>query len=173
MIHLKNLKPYMPDDPVKKELCESINAIFYRSDDGNDWYEAIPLFKSDAYKIKYNQSGVICSINQDASAICPEDGSVVEVKTLPDGCDISGAWVFANGKITRRIPGKEELISLAEQKKQDLLQFASQKIAPLQDAVDLDMATPVERESLMTWKKYRVEVNRVDVSAASWPVQPE
>ncbi|EAB1658520.1 tail fiber assembly protein [Salmonella enterica subsp. diarizonae serovar 35:k:e,n,x,z15] len=60
----------------------------------------------------------------------------------------------------------------AEGTKNRLLQIASEKIAPLQDAVDLDIATDDEKTQLDKWKKYRVLVNRVDTSNPDWPEQP-
>ncbi|EOM6987716.1 tail fiber assembly protein, partial [Escherichia coli] len=48
-------------------------------------------------------------------------------------------------------------------------------IAPLQDAVDLEMATDDEQALLLAWKKYRVLLNRVDTSTApdvEWPAVP-
>ncbi|EHI6097437.1 tail fiber assembly protein [Salmonella enterica] len=60
----------------------------------------------------------------------------------------------------------------AEETKSRLLQMASEKIAPLQDAVDLDEATDKEKASLLAWRKYRVLVNRVDTLNPDWPEQP-
>ncbi|ECE9969979.1 phage tail protein, partial [Salmonella enterica subsp. enterica serovar Glostrup] len=60
----------------------------------------------------------------------------------------------------------------AEETKKQLLQLATDKIAPLQDAVDLDEATDDEKARLLAWKKYRVQVNRVDSSNPVWPEQP-
>ncbi|EPB7806492.1 tail fiber assembly protein [Salmonella enterica] len=57
----------------------------------------------------------------------------------------------------------------AEGTKSRLLQMASEKIAPLQDAVDLDEATDKEKASLLAWRKYRVQVNRVDTLKPVWP----
>lgn len=70
---------------------------------------------------------------------------------------------------------KEQLIAEAEQKKQMLLSEAAEAIAPLQDAVDLDIATDEEIALLKEWKKYRVLINRIDTSTApdiTWPVKP-
>lgn len=50
--------------------------------------------------------------------------------------------------------------------------MASEKIATLQDAVDLDITTDDEKAQLDKWKKYRVLVNRVDTSNPDWPEQP-
>lgn len=52
---------------------------------------------------------------------------------------------------------------------------ANQKITPLQDALDLNMATDEELAQLKAWKTYRVLLNRVDTSTApdvDWPVAP-
>ncbi|EBZ2196330.1 tail fiber assembly protein [Salmonella enterica] len=60
----------------------------------------------------------------------------------------------------------------AEETKSRLLQMASEKIAPLQDAVDLGLATDDEKAQLDEWKKYRVLVNRVDTLNPDWPEKP-
>lgn len=51
--------------------------------------------------------------------------------------------------------------------------MATEKIAPLQDAVDLGEATDDEKARLLAWKKYRVLVNRVDTTNPDWPKKPE
>nr|WP_309484686.1 tail fiber assembly protein [Candidatus Pantoea persica] len=53
---------------------------------------------------------------------------------------------------------------------------ASARTQPLQDAVDLDMATEAEKAQLVVWKKYRVLLNRGDISKApdiEWPEAPD
>lgn len=113
--------------------------------------------------------------------------------TLPDDLVSVESKVFAefsgtppDGKVRGVLKGKpawvdippltyEEAVAAAEADKQYLLSEASEAIAPLQDAVDLDMATPEEEALLKAWKKYRVLLNRVDTSTApdiTWPVKP-
>ncbi|MBV7311531.1 tail fiber assembly protein [Morganella morganii] len=78
--------------------------------------------------------------------------------------------VHINPPVTR-----EQLIAEAEARKQALIAEANAAIAPLQYAVDLDMATHEEESLLKEWKKYRVMLNRVDTSTApdiDWPVKP-
>ena len=73
-------------------------------------------------------------------------------------------------------PTKDELISVAETQKQHLLASATAAVAPLQDAVDLGMATEAEIAGLQEWKKYRVLLNRIDTSIApdiDWPSLPD
>ncbi|EEW0700445.1 tail fiber assembly protein [Escherichia coli] len=53
--------------------------------------------------------------------------------------------------------------------------LASEHIAPLQDAVDLEIATEEETSLLEAWKKYRVLLNRVNTTTApdiEWPTVP-
>ncbi|HAI7318257.1 TPA: hypothetical protein HJW14_003540 [Escherichia coli] len=63
----------------------------------------------------------------------------------------------------------------AEEIKNNLMQVASEHIAPLQDAADLEIATEEEISLLEAWKKYRVLLNRVDTSTSQdieWPALP-
>lgn len=56
---------------------------------------------------------------------------------------------------------------------------ADAAIVPLQDAVDLAMATPAEAELLAAWRRYRVALSRLpqragwpQLAASDWPPQP-
>ncbi|MFD0707097.1 phage tail protein [Photorhabdus luminescens] len=72
-------------------------------------------------------------------------------------------------------PTKEELIFIAESQKTQFISLANEKITPLSDAVELDIATDEEMLLLKEWKKYRVMLNRVDTSNApeiDWPIAP-
>ncbi|MBD8791210.1 tail fiber assembly protein [Pseudomonas syringae] len=52
---------------------------------------------------------------------------------------------------------------------------AGQQIATLQRAVDLDMATEIERQALEAWSRYSVLLNRTDTTAiaVAWPQSPD
>ncbi|EMV7654251.1 tail fiber assembly protein [Escherichia coli] len=70
---------------------------------------------------------------------------------------------------------QEELVVQAEREKASLLKQATNSIAPLQDASDLGIATDEEIKQLTDWKKYRVQLMRVDTSKApafEWPTTP-
>ncbi|MCB5650333.1 tail fiber assembly protein, partial [Bifidobacterium breve] len=54
----------------------------------------------------------------------------------------------------------------AEEKKARLIQEATDNIAILQDAVNLEIATNEENSQLDSWRKYRVLVSRIDTSTA-------
>ncbi|WP_241649679.1 tail fiber assembly protein [Rosenbergiella collisarenosi] len=66
-------------------------------------------------------------------------------------------------------------IDRANSEKAQRLQQATDTINPLQDAVDLEMATDEEKTQLTAWRKYRVLLTRVDASTApdiNWPQAP-
>lgn len=72
-------------------------------------------------------------------------------------------------------PSVAELKAEATATLSALMAKANAAIAPLQDAVDIDDVTEAERTSLTAWKKYRVALNRLDLSAApdiAWPAYP-
>ncbi|MBX4132287.1 tail fiber assembly protein [Frischella sp. Ac48] len=60
-------------------------------------------------------------------------------------------------------------------KKNRLISEASNQIAYLQDAVDLEIATDEEKTVCAAWKKYRILLNRINVNDAPnivWPEKP-
>lgn len=65
----------------------------------------------------------------------------------------------------------------AMQRRDELLQVAAIRIAPLLDAQDLGKATDEEAARLQAWKLYRIELNRIDKQEGfpaliNWPIAP-
>ncbi|MFZ4219696.1 tail fiber assembly protein [Enterobacter ludwigii] len=80
-----------------------------------------------------------------------------------------------NGRPTLSEPVVDPVV-VAEGTKRKLLAEAREKIAILQDAVDLGMATEDEKFHLIEWKKYRVLLTRIkpeDAPEIEWPVKPD
>ncbi|BBG58878.1 tail fiber assembly protein [Providencia rustigianii] len=78
-------------------------------------------------------------------------------------------------EITNPPPSKEQLIAEAEYQKQALLNEATVAISPLQDAIDLNIATKKEMTSLKAWREYRIFLNRINASntlSIIWPQKP-
>ncbi|MEB2773283.1 tail fiber assembly protein [Citrobacter koseri] len=178
MQHIKNLKTYTPGDEDSLFLMNEHGAEFFISDDGRDWYKSQSDFSPDTLKIAYDEAGIIRCISNDVSAIYPRDFSIVEVKATAKNkmADISGEWVFKDGKIQPRQYSQNELTEQAEAKKAELLSAAAAAIAPLQDAVDIGEATEEESALLLEWRKYRVLLNRIkpaDAPDIHWPEVPD
>lgn len=104
----------------------------------------------------------------------PEDINATQVEPTvdyPKWDTASGAWV------TDEVAKLSAQTAEAAAKIQQLLSTANDKISPLQDAVDLAMATTDETASLTKWKTYRVLVNRVSMQSGypasiDWPQTP-
>lgn len=183
MKHIKffSLAHATPEQLDTYENIEGDRPQILISEDGQDWYECQKLFSDETIKIMYDAQGVIRSMVTEripergntlaVSMLFPVNCSVVEVNSIPDGCDISGAWLYLEtGEIMRN-----SAFDL-QQAENDLMQRMSEvnkTIAPLQDAVDLGMATEVEEVSLTAWRTFRVLLSRVDISTAPNVVWPE
>ncbi|MCS2166540.1 tail fiber assembly protein [Scandinavium manionii] len=77
--------------------------------------------------------------------------------------------------VTDEVVQKAAVVAAANATKSELIKSASEQIEPLQDAVDLDMATDDEIARFNEWRKYRVLLTRVDTSTAPaivWPDMP-
>lgn len=79
--------------------------------------------------------------------------------------------VLADPKIPE--PSPEEMKMMAEGKRQSLMDTTATAMVPLQDVVDLNIATEAEKRRLEEWKFYRVQLLRVDMEKPVWPVPPE
>lgn len=112
----------------------------------------------------------------EAEFTVPDNQQLVNITDIIEPPGIG--WSYSKGVFTAPPPPErshDELVADAEQQKSALLTAANNTIAPLQDAVDLDIATDSEQSQLLAWKKYRVLLNRVDTSAApeiEWPTPP-
>jgi len=98
---------------------------------------------------------------------------------IPENADPLVGWVYEDGEFSPPPPPtEEELEAIAGGHRAALMVWASQQIAPLQDAVDLEEATTSEQAELKAWKQYRISLNRLDQQPGwptdiQWPVAPE
>lgn len=153
--------PAFSTDIAPPSASEGFIAVF--NSDSNKW----SLVEDHRGKIVYSiHSGEATTINQLGAL--PDD----VVSIAPEGHFMKWdgrKWVHDTES------EKMALITQATQQKESLLAMAASKIAPLQDAVDLDIATAAEAALLLAWKKYRVLVNRVDTNQTAvinWPDRP-
>lgn len=118
----------------------------------------------------------------DAAGSWPDDGVAITEdlwRELLDG-QANGKVITPNGNDLPYLsdpppPSHDELVSSAVIMKSEMMKEASIQISTLQDAVDFDMATDEEAQALISWKKYRVLLNRIDTSnpPVNWPDKPQ
>lgn len=98
----------------------------------------------------------------------------VDITALPEQPDIN--YRYSDGVFTAPVTDAENAELIASSRLAAETDEASRVIAPLQDAVDISIATDEEITRLAKWKRYRVELSRIDTSKApdiTWPVRPE
>ncbi len=149
-----------PDAP---ELSDSHDKAVCRSVEGKCW-EIVPDYRG---KIAYD---TLTRTQQEITEL----GELPKTLTLKQPATDFDKWDGTKW-VTDNVALKANQIEQAEQRRVTLLRHANESIALLQDAVDLDIATEVEKSALLRWKKYRVMLNRVNISLSSdieWPEQP-
>ncbi|HFT7470971.1 TPA: tail fiber assembly protein [Enterobacter hormaechei] len=145
-------------------------GLYFQDVHGRDWYETLTGWKG---AVSLDAGGIVIAYEKDVSYLGMEEGrNVYEVdpQNVPD--DVLGNYKYSNGVFEDIRPNAE---TLAEQKRELLMVEANLAIAPLQDAVDLGIATDSEYAQLLDWKKYRVRLNRIKMDSATdiqWPEVP-
>ncbi|HCR4035330.1 TPA: tail fiber assembly protein [Morganella morganii] len=166
------LRPLIGQSYANEDSLPPLNALRIEPDFKEGF---CPCEKDGAWINIPDYRGVTAYDKETARAVIIDD-----VGELPDNLTtiapdvefpkwVGDKWV-TNGKVK-----KENDTAAAEAKKQGLLAEAAVIIDPLQDAVELEMATPEEESALKEWKKYRVLLSRVDTSLGSdvaWPIRP-
>lgn len=176
MIHLKNFTQYTPESDEEKNIQEKFNAIFMRAETGEDWYSQIDKFDDNSYKVKYDSNNIIVAISQDASALCPLDGSVIEMESLPQGISLDGSWEFADGVLKKRQKTIDDLIRDASMEKSNRLNYAQGKIGIWQSELQLGIINDDDKKKLIDWIGYIKKITSIDVNSApdiEWPPTPE
>lgn len=137
----------------------SAQANAFYPTDLEDQYKASGTWPADGKEVAH-------SVFQEYALAPPPEGNVRGASE--DGFPV---WVAAP-------PMSDENVAIGNRaKREELMRQATAAVAPLQDAVDLDIATQDELEQLRAWKSYRVELNRLEDRdgyplLVDWPVQP-
>lgn len=172
MITFKNIK-------ISKQVFEeglAIPVLYFEDENGVDWYTLRDQeWKGKNCFIAVDQNDFVTTWSENPNFLTLCEGvSVYEVtpKKLPG--DIGAqTYRYQGGRFIKVEPLAADV---AEQKKNALLDQAAAALVPLQDAVDVDDATAEELAKLKAWKKFRVALNRLDLSTAPdivWPEVPE
>ena len=139
-----------PDNALRIE--PEFQAGFWPSAKGGKWVQVIDLRGQKAYD---KQAATEVEINELGELA--DELTLIKPETEFDYWDGS-EWVTDVNK------QNSSIISSNKTLKDSLLSHAANKISVLQDAVELEIATDEEIALLKEWKKYRVLLNRLDVS---------
>lgn len=177
MMHLKNIKPGNPKTEEQYLLTKNSGVVWLWTEDGKNWYEEQKNFQEDTIKIAYDENNVICDVQKDVTAICPEGKSVVEVPDITANrrADISGKWMFKDGAVIKRTYTEEEQRQQAENEKQSLLQLVRDKTQLWDSQLRLGIISDENKQKLTEWMLYAQKVESTDTSSlpVTFPEQPE
>lgn len=96
----------------------------------------------------------------------------VDITALPEQPDVN--FNYSDGVFSSPATEAENAIQIASSRLGAELDVANRTIAPLQDAVDISIATDEEITRLSEWKRYRVALSRIDTLKPNieWPERP-
>lgn len=98
----------------------------------------------------------------------------VDITALSEQPDVN--YNYSDGVFSAPFTEAENAVLIANSRLAAEMDKANRTIAPLQDAVDISIATEEEISRLAVWKRYRVALSRIEVSKApviEWPVRPK
>ncbi|MDY0999081.1 tail fiber assembly protein [Pantoea agglomerans] len=97
----------------------------------------------------------------------------VDITALPEQPDAN--YQYRDGVFSAPVTETENAALIASSRLAAETDEANRVIAPLQDAVDISIATDAEIARLAEWKRYRVALSRIDINKAldsEWPERP-
>lgn len=97
----------------------------------------------------------------------------VDITALPEQPDVN--YRYSDCVFSAPATEAKNVVLIASSRLAAEMDEANRTIAPLQDAVDISIATDEEVARLAEWKRYRVELSRIDTSKAQdvlWPARP-
>ena len=108
------------------------------------------------------------------------ESTITNIGEIPDGFTLlkpTSDFDSWNGKKWVLDENKQHQydVTTAQSQLSQFLNDANNAISNLQDAVDAEIATEQQIETLKCWKKYRFELNQIDVDKApniKWPEKP-
>ncbi|KGA41209.1 tail assembly protein [Pectobacterium odoriferum] len=140
-----------------------VGKALHRSADGKAW-EQVPDYRGQTvYSTETRQPQTVTQFGE-----LPDNVTLLKPATEFD------VWNGKKWLIDKAAKAVAE-IKTAQNELTVRLSAANTRIATLSDAVALGMATDAEAEQLTAWQKYRVLLNRVDVTASNidWPEAPK
>ncbi|HCD5607901.1 TPA: tail fiber assembly protein [Escherichia coli] len=173
-MELRNVTRYYP---VTMPYGEGIQ--YFRSEDGQDFYESMDKFTKKYKLCIHPETGVIYSMAEDVSRLYPAGFTIVEVDELPEGFGIEASWYYKDGEV---LPVPVDYSQQAETQRQRLLAAAQDVISDWKTELELGTISDDDKARLMQWMAYIKSVKGLDFSAVtdeasvnsiSWPERPD
>lgn len=173
-MELRNVTRYYPEDTPYGGSIQ-----YFRSEDGQDFYESLDKFTKKYKLCIHPETGVIYSMAEDVSRLYPAGFTIVEVDELPEGFCIEARWYYKNGEV---LPVPVDYPRLSEKKRQRLLNEAKDITSDWKTELELGTISDDDKDRLTQWMAYIKAVKALDLSQVSdessfnsinWPERPD
>lgn len=173
-MELRNVTRYYPEEMPYGEGIQ-----YFRSEDGQDFYESLDKFTKKYKLCTHPETGVIYSMAEDASRLYPAGFTIVEVDELPEGFGIEACWYYKDGEV---LPVPVDYSRLAEKQRQRLLNEAKDITSDWKTELELGTISDDDKVRLTQWMEYIKAVKALDLSQVSdessfyliqWPEKPD
>ena len=183
MLHIKNLEKKAPKNEDQAYLVEAFNVILLFDEEDNYWYDMIPKFSPDTYKILYDVDGNILQVEKDASRLSPsENTSVLEVANKKEAKNLHNklysldkdivCWKVIDGSVVFS-PNKQDIKFL----KNEELAWVKSEVETYKTKESLGLLSTEEEQCLNMLLDYAKAVDKClsgsDLQALSRPILPE
>lgn len=138
------------------------------------YLDAPPASEQGMAIVRTTEGWAMLADHRGATAYCKQTrapSAISEIGEVPTNLTLQqpnspfDAWDEQTGNWVKDDEAEQQyLTTQARQQIAAMLAEATTMVATLQDAVDLGMATKIEEENLIEWKRYRVTLTRVDVT---------
>lgn len=174
IMELRNVTRYYPENMPYGEGVQ-----YFRSEDGQDFYESLDKFTKKYKLCIHPETGVIYSMAENVERLYPVGFTIVEVDELPDGFCIEARWYYKDGEV---LPVPVDYRLQAESECARLTAIAEREISDKKTDLLLGIISDEEKEKLKAWRIYAKELQAMDLStitdktsyrAIEWPASPE
>lgn len=169
MLHLKNFKEYSRADTGNHYE----NAIFLQDDSGEDWYDVLPKFQNDTWKVVYDSASNVVLAKQDVSQVNPNTFSVLEVQTLPDNFALTsyGKYQVVDGAVVQVLSDTDERAAMIRACRNRLLQNLDTLVS---NPVRYASYSDAYKQALIDYRQALLDVSKQPTfpQTVTWPTLP-
>ena len=173
-MELVNVTRYYPEDMPYGEGIQ-----YFRSEDGQDFYESLDKFTKKYKLCAHPETGVIYSMAEDVSRLYPAGFTIVEADELPEGFCIEARWYYKDGAV---LPVPVDYRQRAESERARFIEIAEREISDKKTDLLLGLISDEDKEKLKVWRIYTKTLREMTFSqvtdkssyaAIVWPELPQ
>ena len=149
-----------------------LDAVLPRPAPGNVW-----VWKDDNAVQIADRRGLAYNTETGKQESWTQLGELPDHLTIEPRPGVHYVWTAQGWELDKEAEAAA-LLARVLSERDGLLYEAGLRIAPLQDAIELDRATPEDEAVLLKWKGYRVDLDRIEdqsgfPSNVQWPSKPD